>query len=111
MNDFRIVHHNFYHIDMNQEQILKNQGWSDENIAKLQAISSNPQAYNHAMQTGDINTAYQMTLQKEKPEVHNLNEWFGSFCKEDPDNAKSLSIALTKFARYVQSQCDKLKDS
>lgn len=96
---------------MNQEQILKQQGWSDENIAKLHAISSNPQAYQHAMQTGDINSAYQMTLPKEKGPQHNLLEFFSSFTKDEPDDAKSLSIALTKFARYVQSQCDKLKDS
>lgn len=94
---------------MNQEDILRQQGWSDENIKKLIAIASNPEANQHAMRTGDINAAYQMTLPKEKDEGHTLVEFFSSFAKDMPEDAKSLSISLAKFSRYVQSQCDKNK--
>ena len=96
---------------MTQEQLLKMQGWSDENIAKLQAISNNQEAYQYAMRTNDLVGAYEMTKPKEKEQQHNLLEFFSSFSEENHEDAKSLSIALTKFARYVQSSIDKNKTS
>lgn len=94
---------------MTSEQILKMQGWTDENIAKLQAITGNQEAYQYAMRTKDLNGAYEMTKPKEKEEKHNLLEFFSSFSDEHHEDAKSLSIALTKFARWVQSETDKKK--
>ena len=94
---------------MTSEQILKMQGWTDENIAKLQAISSNPEAYQYAMRTNDLNGAYDMCKPKEKEPEHNLLEFFSSFSDTHHEDAQSLSIALTKFARHVQSEVDKKK--
>lgn len=96
---------------MNQEQVLKMQGWSDENIAKLKAITNNPEAYQYALKTNDLNGAYEMCKPKEKEPQHNLLEFFSSFSDEHHEDAKSLSIALTKFARWVQSEVDKKKAS
>lgn len=94
---------------MNDEQLLKMQGWSDENIAKLKVIVSNPEAYQYALKTGDLNAAFAMCQKKEKEPQHNLLEFFSSFSDAEPESAKELSIALTKFARYVQSEVDKKK--
>lgn len=55
------------------------------------------------------NKAYDMTQPKEKEPQHNLLDFFSSFNDEHHEDAKSLSIALTKFARWVQSQSDKSK--
>lgn len=96
---------------MTEEQILKMQGWSDENINKLKAIKDNPEASNYASKTGDLEGAFKMTQPKEKLESHNLMDFFSSFANELPDDAKSLSIALSKFSRYVQSETDKRKPS
>lgn len=92
---------------MTQEQILRMQGWSDENIAKLKAISSNKEAYDYAMRTQDLNGAYNMVQPKEKEQKHNLLDFFSSFSDAEPESAKELSIQLTKFSRWVQSQTDK----
>lgn len=98
---------------MNQEQLLKQQGWSDDSIQKFKTISSNPEAYQHALKTGDLQGAFDMCQPKaeEKLESHNLVDFFGSFANELPEDAKSLSIALSKFSRWVQSQTDKNKES
>lgn len=92
---------------MTQEQLLRQQGWTEENIEKLRVISNNPDAQQYALKTGDLKTAYEMASPKEKLEVHNLNEWFSSWAKESPEDSKSLSVALTKFSRFVQSETDK----
>lgn len=94
---------------MSQEQFLRQQGWSESDIEKLRVISTNPQAHQYALKTSDLNGAYNMCQPKaeEKPQLHNLNEWFSSFAGEFPEDAKSLSINLSKFARFVQSQTDK----
>lgn len=91
-------------------QTWKAQGYSDDDIQKMSAVLNHPEAMNHAKNTGDFQAAYAMTLPKEEPKV-NLNEWFSSFATELPDDAKSLSIALTKFARFIQSEVDKKKPS
>ena len=92
---------------MNQiEQTWKAQGYNDADIAKMSAVMSHPEACKYALETRDFEKAYQMTLPKEESSI-NLNEWFGSFIESQPDDAKSLSIALTKFSRFVQSQVDK----
>lgn len=94
---------------MNQEQVLKMQGWSDENIGKLREIANHPEAYQYALKTNDLNGAYEMCKPKEKEPQHNLLEFFSSFSNEHHEDAKSLSIALTKFSRFVQSEVDKKK--
>jgi len=96
---------------MTQEQILRMQGWSEENIEKLRIIASNPEAYQYALRTNDLTGAYNMVVPKEKEQNHNLMEFFGSFSDEQPESAKELSIQLTKFARWVQSEVDKNKAS
>lgn len=98
---------------MNHEQILRQQGWSEDRIQKLKVISLNQEAHQYAMSTGDLDGAYKMCQPKaeEKLESHNLVDFFGSFAKELPDDAKSLSVALSKFSRWVQSQTDKNKES
>lgn len=93
------------------EQYLKERGYTDENIGKIMAVLNDKDAYQYALSTGDVQGAYDKLMNKEKPEVHNLNDWFSSFSKEVPEDAKSLSIALTKFARFVQSELDKNKAS
>lgn len=89
------------------EQTLRQQGYSDENIKKIMAIMADKEAYDYALKTGNAEGAYAMIENKEKKENHNLMEFFSSFSKEVPEDAKSLSIALTKFSRWVQSQTDK----
>lgn len=69
-------------------------------------IASNPEAQEYALKTSDLDGAFQMCQPKEKSEV-NLNEWFSSFVESQPEDAKSLSIAMTKFARFIQSSVDK----
>lgn len=97
---------------MNQiEQLWRSQGHSDENIAKMKAVMNHPEALKHATNTGNFEQAYAMTLPKEKEQNHNLMEFFSSFASEMPEDAKSLSVALTKFSRWVQSQTDKTKPS
>ncbi|MEG1695602.1 MAG: hypothetical protein RR282_00735 [Acinetobacter sp.] len=91
------------------EQTLKQRGYSDSDIAKINAVMSNPQAYQHAVLTSDFDAAYAMTLPKEKSETYNLSEWFSSFVEKMPEDAKSLSIAMSKFARWIQSETDKKK--
>lgn len=91
---------------MNQEQMLKMQGWSNENIEKLRLISENPEAYSHAMKTKDLSGALAMCQPQEKPQI-NLNDWFLAFTQERPSYAESLSIALTEFAEFVQSKVEK----
>lgn len=93
---------------MTDEQLLKMQGWTDENIMRLKAIVGNPEAHQYAMKTNDLNGAFAMTQKKEESGI-NLNEWFGSFSDAQHEDAKSLSIALTKFARFIQSEVDKKK--
>lgn len=78
--------------------------YSDEQIQKLQAIASNPQALQHAQTTGDFNTAYEMT-QPKKQEI-TLDHWFSEFTKEKPNEAETLSIALTEFSDFVRSKID-----
>lgn len=90
------------------EQILKQQGYSDDNIAKIKVVMSNQEAYQYAMTTGNFEAAYSMAIGKEKPSL-TLDEWFSSFLKERPEDAEALSNGLTKFARYVQSMTDKGK--
>lgn len=92
-----------------EEQTLKMQGWSDENIGKLKVILNHPEAYQHALKTNDLNAAYDIAKPKEKEPQHNLLDFFSSFSNEHHEDAKSLSIALTKFSRWVQSQTDKSK--
>ena len=87
---------------MNQEQLLKAQGWTDENISKLKAITNNREAYEYAMKTNDIEGAFKMTQTKEI----NLNDWFQSFVSERPSDAETLSIALTEFSEYVRSKTE-----
>lgn len=87
------------------------QGWSDENITKLKEIANNPEAYQYALKTNDLNGAYEMCKPKEEEPQHNLLEFFSSFSNEHHEDAKSLSIALTKFSRFVQSEVDKKKAS
>lgn len=93
------------------EQTLKQQGYSDDNIRKIKAIMADKEAYEYALKTGNAEGAYAMIENKEKKEDHNLMEFFSSFSKEVPEDARSLSIALTKFSRWVQSQTDKNKAS
>lgn len=95
---------------MTEIERLRILGCSDQHIAKAKAILDNPDAHAYAMRTGDFEGAYLMTLPKEKSEI-DLNEWFSSFTTEMPEDAKSLSIALTKFSRFVQSEVDKKKAS
>ena len=87
---------------MNQEQLLKAQGWTDENINKLKAVVNNPEAYQYAMKTSDLNGAFKMTQTKEI----NLNDWFQSFVSDRPSDAETLSIALTEFSEYVRSKVE-----
>lgn len=95
---------------MNQiEQTWKAQGYNDADIAKMSAVMNHPDACKYALETRDFEKAYQMTLPKEESQI-NLNTWFSSFIDSEPDDAKSLSIALTKFARFIQSQVDKSSD-
>ena len=96
---------------MTHEQILRMQGWSDENIEKLRVIANNQEAYQYALRTNDLTGAYKMTQPKEKEPSHNLMEFFSSFSTDEPESAKELSIVLTKFARWVQSEVDKNKAS
>lgn len=90
------------------EQILKQQGYSDDNIAKIKVVMANQEAYQYAMNTGNFEAAYAMAVGEEKPSL-TLDEWFSSFLKEKPEDAEALSSGLTKFARYVQSMTDKGK--
>lgn len=94
---------------MTSEQILKMQGWSDANIAKLQSIMTNAEAYQYAMKTSDLEGAYKMTLPKEKDPSHDLVNFFKSYVAEFPDDAKNLSTALSEFATFVQLESDKEK--
>lgn len=95
---------------MNQiEQTWKVQGYSDTDIAKMSAVMNHPLACEHAIKTRDFETAYKMTLPIEKEPQRTMLEFFSSFCEVHPDDSKSLSIALTKFARFVQSEVDKDK--
>lgn len=80
---------------MTDEQILKMQGWTDENIERLKAVLNNPKASAYAHKTGDFNKAYEMT----KPSI---NDWFESFLVEHKSDAETLSIALTEFAEFVR---------
>lgn len=93
------------------EQTLKQRGYSDSDIAKINAVMMNPQAYQHALQTGNFEAAYAMTQPKEKSETYNLSEWFSSFCEKQPEDARGLSIAMSKFSRWIQSETDKKKPS
>lgn len=89
------------------EQLWRSQGISDENIVKMKVVMNNPDALKHAIETKDFESAYAMTQPKEKEQNHNLMEFFSSFASEMPEDAKSISVSLTKFARWVQSQTDK----
>lgn len=91
--------------------LLKQQGFSDSDIAKINTVMKHPQAYQHALQTGNFEEAYAMTQPKEKSEPYNLSEWFSSFCDKQPEDARSLSIAMSKFSRWIQSETDKKKPS
>lgn len=93
---------------MNIEATLKAQGITDEQIAMAKVVASNPEAQNYAMRTGDFAGAYAMCQPKEESKI-DLNSWFGSFVDAQPEDAKSLSIGLTKFARFIQSEVDKKK--
>ena len=90
------------------EQTLREQQYSEEEIQKIKAVMSDPEAYQYAMQTRNFVAAYQMVLDKEKPTV-SLDSWFSSFVRDKPEDAKALSVSLTKFARYVQSSVSKGK--
>ena len=92
---------------MDQEQLLRLQGWSDERINKLKAVALHQDASQHLRQTGDLDGAYNLTLPKKKPEVDTLSELIESFAQERPNDAESLSIALTEFAEFVQSKVEK----
>lgn len=92
------------------DDILKQHGFSEIEIAKINAVMGNQEAYQVAVSTGDFDRAYRMTQPKEKEQNHNLMEFFSSFSKDNPESAKELSIQLTKFARWVQSQTSKTKD-
>lgn len=92
------------------EQTWRAQGYSDADIAKMSAVMNHPEACKHALETRNFDEAYQMTLPAEKEPQHNLLAFFSSFSEDCPDDAKSLSIALTKFARFVQSEVDKKGD-
>lgn len=91
------------------EQLWRAHGISEQNIAKMKIIMDHPEALKHATDTGNFEQAYAMTFPKEKEQNHNLMEFFSSFANEMPEDAKSLSVALTKFSRWVQSQTDKQK--
>ena len=92
------------------EQSLRQHKYSDEEIQKIKAVMSDPEAYQYAMQTGNFVAAYQMVLDKEKPTVSvSLDSWFSSFVRDKPEDAEALSVGLTKFARYVQSSVSKGK--
>lgn len=93
------------------EQTLKQRGYTDDNIGKIMAVLNDKEAYEYAMRTGNVQGAYELVEKKGKPEVHNLNDWFSSFSGEAHEDAKALSIALTKFSRWVQSEVDKKKAS
>lgn len=90
------------------EQAWRSQGYSESDIQKMLAVMNHPEAHKHALETKDFNAAYAMTLPKEESKI-DLNLWFSSFTEAQPEDAKSLSIALTKFSRYVQSEVDKKK--
>ena len=90
------------------EQVLKQQGYSDENIAKIKVVMSNQEAYQYAMSTGNFEAAYNMAVGGEKPPI-SLDKWFSSFLQDSPEDAAALSTGLTKFARFVQSMTDKGK--
>jgi hypothetical protein len=94
----------------NIEQTLRSQGCTEEQIAQAKVIIKNPDAYAYAMRTLDFAGAYEMCKPKEESQI-DLNEWFGLFVEAHPEDAKSLSIGLTKFARFVQSSVDKKKAS
>lgn len=94
---------------MDQEQILKRQGWSDEDIGKLKAISLHADAYQHLANTKDLDGAYKLTLPKQRPTTETLGELLESFAKERPNDAESLSIALTEFSEFVQKSLDNKK--
>lgn len=91
------------------KQVLIAQGYSDENIQKINDVLIHPEAYRHAMRTGDFEKAYGMTQQDSKPFI--LSEWFSEFCKANPKDADELSKYLFKFSRWTQSQVDKNKSS
>lgn len=90
------------------EQTLRQQGYSDENIARIKVVMADQEAYQYAMNTGNFEAAYKMATDKVKP-VISLDDWFSSFLKDKPEDAEALSVGLTKFARYVQSNVDKSK--
>lgn len=90
---------------------LKRQGYSDDNIQKINDVMCHPQAYKYAMSTGNFESAYAMVEAERKPQEHDLNEWFSQFAKSVPNDAKDLSVSLTKFARFVQSSVDKNQPS
>lgn len=94
---------------MNSEQILKAQGWTDEGIKKLRVILANPEAYQYALKTSDIEGAYKMTLPKEKDQSLDLVNFFKSYVSEYPEDAQKLSSALSEFSTFVQLEVDKKK--
>lgn len=94
---------------MNIEQTLKAQGCTEQQIEMAKIVGRNPEAYSYAMRTGDMAGAYAMCQPKKEESAIDLNKWFSSFSEAQHEDAKSLSIALTKFARFIQSEVDKNK--
>lgn len=98
-------------------QTLKAQNYKPEEIEMIMAVMNDPIAYQYAIANQNFHEAYKMTAaykqkqqQNEKPKFDiDLNAWFSSFATESPEDAKSLSISLNKFARHVQSMTDKNK--
>lgn len=97
---------------------LRVKGFTDDQIVQM---SLNPYGgSNNMVQGGVQGTPYQThpAQQQVKQEVVHQNhtknydqdlllDMFSIFCKEQPANAKELSVAFTKFSRWMQSTVDK----